>query len=141
MERLLGIFPQAQRCTEQDFAQSPAEQGAYVLQIDLDYPICAMLGRQAVVLDAGRYLYAGSAWGPGGIRGRLNHHFRKDKKVHWHVDHLTAEANRVVAIAFPRISECALVDSLDELGATYPHPGFGSSDCKACTSHLVQLPT
>ncbi|MGE5612498.1 MAG: DUF123 domain-containing protein, partial [Bacillota bacterium] len=62
-------------------ATIPATPGAYVLVIRLD--------RAAAGLPAGRYLYCGSARGPGGLRARVGRHMRKGKVVRWHVDRLT----------------------------------------------------
>ena len=91
------------------------------------------------VLDPGLYVYAGSAFGPGGIRARVGRHLRMDKKPHWHIDQLS---NRVACIdvkSYPGGRECALVADLLAAGATVPVPGFGSSDCRDCAAHLVRL--
>ncbi|MGE5504370.1 MAG: GIY-YIG nuclease family protein, partial [Actinomycetota bacterium] len=86
----------------------------------------------------GRYLYCGSARGPGGLRARVGRHMRKGKVVRWHVDRLT-EAGRVVgAWVFEGGDECGLVARLAHLPV--PIPGFGSSDCKVCPSHLLAWP-
>lgn len=108
----------------------PAEPGAYVLAVTLDAP--------ALGLPPGRYLYCGNARGPGGLRARLARHMRKGKRIHWHVDRLT-EAGRVLgAWIFPGGDECALVRRL--AGLPVPIPGFGSSDCARCESHLLAWP-
>ena len=36
----------------------------------------------------GTYLYVGSAFGPGGVRARIEHHARVAARPHWHVDAL-----------------------------------------------------
>ncbi len=141
MERLHEIFPGAECWSDSNHTRAPAAQGSYLLVIDLDEPISATLARRAIVILGGRYFYAGSARGSGGIRGRLSHHFRRDKKTHWHVDQLTLAAGQLHALSFPGLTECELVDRLVGAAATIPHPGFGSSDCKSCKSHLLQLPT
>ena len=71
-------------------ADIPALVGAYVLMIDLAKPIAvAVGGGRACPLRAGRYLYCGSAKGPGGMRARIARHMRRGKPVRWHVDQLT----------------------------------------------------
>ena len=119
----------------------PPEPGAYVLIVELDRPLRlahARLGK--VALAPGRYAYAGSARGPGGIRARVARHFRTDKKPHWHIDLLTAEARIAGALALPGRSECEIVAELLARGAaTAPVKGFGSSDCAVCPAHLLAL--
>lgn len=119
--------------------QAPPCPGAYVLVIDLDHPLTITLpGRDPACLPPGRYLYCGSARGPGGLRARLTHHMRRGKRRHWHVDLLT-EAGRVAgAWIVPGGDECALVAALSHL--PMPIPGFGSSDCRRCRSHLLRQP-
>ncbi|MDP2647521.1 MAG: DUF123 domain-containing protein, partial [Desulfobacterales bacterium] len=36
----------------------------------------------------GYYVYAGSAFGPGGVFSRVQRHFRKLKPCRWHLDYL-----------------------------------------------------
>lgn len=91
------------------------------------------------VLDPGFYVYAGSAFGPGGIRARVGRHLRADKKPHWHIDFLSAQAVCVDVNTYPGGRECDLVAALLAEGATVPVTGFGSSDCRDCAAHLVRL--
>lgn len=120
----------------------PRAPGAYVLIVALDAPL-ALTGHGPVdaILDPGTYAYCGSARGPGGIRARVQRHLRPDKRPHWHVDRLT-DAGRVVSVrAVPGGRECDLLhEMLAVPGAMTPVPGFGSTDCRRCPSHLVQLP-
>jgi len=122
-------------------APVPTEPGAYLLIMEMSDPVpleIRALGTAA--LPAGRYAYAGSAWGPGGIRARIIRHLKVDKKRHWHIDHLTAVAPPIEVIAFPGRNECdILAEILARPGASIPVSGFGSSDCRDCPAHLVQL--
>ena len=125
-----------------DPASLPRAPGAYALLLALARP-CAFENRLLgpVVLEPGRYLYGGSAWGPGGIRARVARHLRPDKRVRWHIDHLTRECRCLGAFALPGGRECELVARLLPLhGVTSPVRGFGSSDCARCPSHLLALP-
>jgi len=107
--------------------------GAYALIIALDI--------RNGTREPGRYLYAGSAWGPGGIRARVRRHLKPTKTIHWHVDRLTTAGQVTNVIALPGGRECAIVAAIIELpGLTGPESGFGSSDCRACPAHLLRLP-
>ncbi|GAB4240261.1 MAG: hypothetical protein Kow0032_27790 [Methyloligellaceae bacterium] len=111
--------------------------GCYALLIGLKTPV-RLKRPEPALLAPGWYIYAGSAHGPGGIRARLTRHFRKRKPVHWHVDQLTRHASALAVHDMPHGEECDLVANLC---ATYAfdniEPGFGSSDCQLCPSHLL----
>jgi Uri superfamily endonuclease len=117
----------------------PARAGGYILVIDLAEPVAVTIGRgKPQALAPGRYLYCGSAKGPGGARARVARHLRHGKPVRWHVDHLTERGAVIGAWVFPGREECALAAKLSHLPA--PVPGFGSSDCRRCASHLFAWP-
>ncbi len=117
----------------------PAEPGAYVLLIQLlDSLTVKLTQRPEVTLPPGHYLYCGSARGPGGIKARVGRHMQKNKTIRWHVDHLTTRGAVIGAWAFPGGNECELVAML--AGMPVPIPGFGSSDCENCPSHLLAWP-
>lgn len=96
------------------------------------------------MFQPGRYVYAGSALGPGGVAARLKRHLRVDKQTHWHIDYLIPAAAIVgTAIVYGADRrECMWARALQRLhGATAPVVGFGSSDCRSgCTAHLWRLP-
>ena len=96
-----------------DERELPTTPGAYVLFIGLERAVA--LGATSLdprTLAPGRYVYCGSAYGPGGLGARLRRHLRTDKAVRWHVDHLTA-AGRIFALGLaPGGRECALVEGL-----------------------------
>ncbi len=120
----------------------PAAPGSYVLVMRLDAPP-RLSGRwKGQWLDVGWLLYCGSARGPGGLRARLARHLRREKPVRWHVDQLTTQAALIAALPFstPQApEECALAARLLASGAfDLPLPGFGSSDCRKCESHLLR---
>jgi len=119
---------------------APADKGAYALAIYLPRPLVLPWRRHIVPFAVGWHVYAGNANGPGGIRARLRHHLRRDKRPHWHVDRLTNEATLIDALVAANASECDVVDKL--LGSerfAVPVPGFGSSDCSRCPSHLLRF--
>jgi Uri superfamily endonuclease len=106
----------------------------------LDAPVALSLAAfNGVTLSAGRYVYAGSARGPGGLRARIARHLRRGKPRHWHVDHLTEAATSLRAFPVAGGNECALVGKLlKSKRYRHPLPGFGSSDCRRCVSHLLE---
>ncbi len=120
----------------------PTGPGAYALLLQLAEPVAAPTrAHPSAVLAPGTYLYAGSAWGPGGIRARVLRHARRGKAQHWHVDRLTEVADLVDVFAFPGGHECDLIERGRALpGTSVPIPGFGSSDCRSCAAHLLAVP-
>jgi Uri superfamily endonuclease len=137
-QHIQALLPGAMLVPPGDGEAAPVGKGAYALLIRLDAPVSFARGGGTVVIAPGWYVYAGSANGPGGIRARLRHHLRGQKRPHWHVDHLTNAAAWVEALALPGGSECAIVARLDAAGLTLPLAGFGSSDCRACIAHLLR---
>lgn len=98
------------------------------------------LGRME--LTPGRYAYAGSALGPGGVRARLERHLRASGRPHWHVDHLRSVARPESAwwVHAGERLECRWAAALaGRPGTARPVAGFGASDC-GCPGHLVRLP-
>ncbi len=127
--------------TGDDSESLPPAPGAYLLLARLSTPLSLRIRTlPPVILAAGRYVYAGSARGPGGIRARVGRHLRRGKRPHWHIDHLTEAAAELQAIAVPGGDECALIDALLAVGdCEVALAGFGSTDCRACPGHLLRL--
>ncbi|MEJ2590508.1 MAG: DUF123 domain-containing protein [Candidatus Thiodiazotropha sp.] len=89
-------------------------------------------------MPRGWYLYVGSAFGPGGVAARCNHHRRISERPRWHIDYLRAAAS-LRGIWFTHDTErrehhWAAILSRD-MGLECPVAGFGASDC-GCESHL-----
>jgi Uri superfamily endonuclease len=116
-----------------------SERGAYLLLIRLSCPV--RLRSRTIergLLAPGDYIYAGSAWGSGGIRARAGRHLKQRKRRHWHIDDVTEAADSVHPIAVPGGRECDLIQLLLTSGRfSIPVKGFGSSDCSRCDSHLL----
>ena len=89
-------------------------------------------------LQAGYYIYIGSAFGPGGLAARIAHHQRISQRPRWHIDYLRAAAE-IIEIWYtydPRRMEHNWAETLNAVkGVRAPFPGFGSSDC-SCKAHL-----
>jgi len=125
-------------CANADAA--PSVPGAYILQIDLAELVFVSTARWPPTgLLPGRYFYCGSANGPGGLRSRMAWHMRRAKSLHWHVDQLTERGTVTGTWIVRNGRECDLVAMLAPL--PMPFPGFGSSDCSRCLSHLLYLPS
>ncbi len=116
----------------------PATGGAYALLLQLD----AHLDLPGASLTPGNYVYAGSAYGPGGIRARVARHARSEKASHWHIDRLTPVAALAGVLALPGGRECDVIARIEREGkSSVPIPGFGSSDCRVCAAHLLGVST
>ena len=122
-----------------DVERAPACKGAYLLLLQLNKPLAVHVRSIGTAnLAAGWYVYAGSAWGSGGLRARIARHLRQNKKPHWHIDPLTIAANDLSALALPDTRECDLIARLIASGSFSPAiSGFGSTDCRVCESHLL----
>ncbi len=113
--------------------------GAYGLLIELAKNLTIPTGRLgAREYTRGWYVYIGSAMR--GISGRLQHHLRRRKRAHWHVDYLLAHGGleAVVAAKTHDRVECALARLLAERFEVVPR--FGSSGCH-CSGHLFHSRT
>ena len=92
-------------------------------------------------VQAGYYIYVGSAFGPGGLGARIAHHKRESHRSRWHIDYLraTAEICEVWYTFDPRSLEHQWAETLaSATKSTAPFPGFGSSDCN-CLTHLYHF--
>jgi Uri superfamily endonuclease len=109
-------------------------KGSYVLLIALPEQQTITVGSlKAVHFPHGYYAYAGSAMG--GLKSRLSHHLKGNKKPHWHIDYLLEHAslNSIILCETKGKVECIIAQALSHQFDFVP--GFGSSDCK-CKSHL-----
>ena len=115
--------------------------GSYLLSVFLDQPRRLTIGRKGTLdFPAGHYLYCGSALN--GLEARIGRHLRADKKLHWHIDYLLAEA-RILEVWWQEGSErleCVWSGEIATLGVEVAVRGFGSSDCR-CPTHLHWLDT
>jgi Uri superfamily endonuclease len=101
------------------------------------------LGQLAV--EPGWYLYVGSAFGPGGLRGRMMHHLN-NRPARWHIDALktVAPIQDMWYCTVPVLLEHIWAQAcLANPNLHLPWKGFGASDCR-CSAHLfysVDRPT
>jgi sugar fermentation stimulation protein A len=116
------------------------DRGSYLLIVKLAKETAITAGRlPGSVFQAGYYVYVGSAMS--GLSSRLARHRRKNKKMHWHIDYLTAEASDVLPLPIrsSKREECKIAGALSSLRQSGQR-GFGSSDCD-CATHLLYSPT
>lgn len=94
----------------------------------------------ACVFKPGIYLYSGRA--KRNLRGRLQRHLKKEKKLFWHIDYFLKKAEiKEIWVKYDFFDECQAVSQVKKLikDADFPQMKFGSSDC-LCHSHLIYLP-
>ena len=113
-------------------------KGSYVLLIKLPEEQTITIGSlQAVRFHRGYYAYIGSAMG--GLKSRINHHLKSNKKPRWHIDYLLDRAfiKSIILCETKDKVECTIAQALSHQFDSIP--GFGCSDCK-CHSHLFFIP-
>lgn len=140
-----GLMVDLATCGFQTQPEKPPlsqDVGAYILLLHLKETLTLDLPRlPSDSVEPGWYAYAGSAYGPGGLQARLARHKRKTKRLHWHIDRLTVHAPPH-AIPIVDGNECAIVTALLASDRFHvPIPGFGSTDCRNCQSHLLAWKT
>lgn len=109
-------------------------KGIYFLVLELEESTDIRVGALGdMVFQLGLYVYVGSA--QNGVESRVSRHLSDDKKVHWHMDYLSKEADirDALAVEGDREEECRAASYMArEMSGI---PGFGCSDCD-CDSHL-----
>ena len=119
-----------------------SEPGTYALILKCKSNDTVQIGRLGQIeLRPGYYIYIGSAFGPGGIKARVERHWRVDKRKHWHIDYLREYVTPVkawVSYETERL-EHEWAQILFDMPEMTPIQGFGCSDC-GCYSHLFYLP-
>jgi len=118
------------------------DSGIYLLELYISPSVKLSSTRFPRELFAdGYYYYAGSAQKK--LKSRIERHLKKNKKVHWHIDHLTTGTGAISRLwIFENASkdlECELVQFLQKnLKFEIPINNFGNGDCtNKCPSHLL----
>lgn len=120
----------------------PNQPGTYRLLWQVLQSTRVQVGRLGELeLACGYYAYIGSAYGPGGLRARINHHLREHHpRPHWHLDYLRPHWHAVAQHwHVQQRCECAWAQQLLAAGAIPIAPRFGASDCN-CAGHGLYLP-
>ena len=112
--------------------------GTYALTFECCRAMTVEVGRLGSIdLETGYYLYVGSALGPGGVKARVERHWRQVKRRHWHIDYVGEYLTPVEVWYLHGISReehrwVALFTAEPDVSVV---PGFGASDCR-CSSHF-----
>ncbi|MCS7125552.1 MAG: GIY-YIG nuclease family protein [Aigarchaeota archaeon] len=114
-------------------------KGVYILLLEITRELRVNIGSLGeITLSPGEYIYIGS--GQKDVEKRVMRHFKKEKKIKWHIDYLLSSDSCKIreAIIYPlnREYECKISNLALELGST-PIRKFGSSDCR-CISHFFK---
>lgn len=107
-------------------------KGSYVLIIKLDKDKEIEIGKLGKIkFKKGYYAYVGSALN--NMEKRIERHFRKKKKMRWHIDYFLKHS-KIIAVFYKESNkkeECKIASKF-----SLPYiKNFGCSDCK-CKSHL-----
>jgi len=122
-------------------ASLPAAPGSYLLVLEVVQARRIRVGALGqLALQPGFYVYAGSAFGTGGLAARLAHHLRRARRPRWHIDYLRRHAiPREIWFLQGAQREHAWARALAARpSATLPCARFGASDCR-CAAHLVRF--
>ena len=119
-------------------------RGAYTLIIDLHKALSFQIKSLGnLSFEKGTWIYIGSAMGNGStsLENRIRRHFRSEKTIHWHIDHLLKSESIIRCSIWSESSEpveCEIAKSIEQMENIFQGPkGFGSSDCKSkCFTHL-----
>lgn len=121
-------------------------RGTYTLILSIRKPATVRFGMLGTArLEAGYYLYTGSALGRGAVslEWRLSRHASSRKKKRWHVDYLTScPSCRLVGAVYLSSKtkfECRVNSAVRENLSLQPLiPHLGATDCK-CDGHLLRV--
>ena len=114
-------------------------KGSYILVLNLAEDTRLTVGRLGTLeFPAGLYLYCGSALN--GLEARIRRHLSRDKKLHWHIDYLSAVTPVVEVwwVVSEERWECRWAQAITGQGGEVVARGFGSSDCR-CATHLLRV--
>ncbi len=115
--------------------------GIYILELfaENDFSISAKKFTD-VDFPKGYYYYIGSA--QKNLNSRIERHLQKNKKIHWHIDHLTTHKSITVVKTYilpdaKKNIEAELANGfVKNFNAEIIVKGFGNSDTKETITHL-----
>ncbi|NJE53762.1 DUF123 domain-containing protein [Thermococcus sp. 21S9] len=107
-------------------------KGSYFLVIRLNEGKRIRTKGKTFELKPGYYVYVGSAMNS--LEKRVARHFRREKRLHWHIDYLLKEAELLRAYLIA--SEVKLEENLSREVSRFgePVPGFGAGDVRVSTN-------
>lgn len=118
------------------------DSGCYQLKINVKKTASIEIGALGLCrFERGIYIYTGSAMK--NLSKRVARHRRNEKKLRWHIDYLLSHPSVIIVEVTIHPSankeECLHNQLLIKQGAKPLIKGFGSSDCRACPSHLLKI--
>ena len=115
----------------------PDDKGSYILLFQAPEDFIARVGKLGrFSFRQGAYAYCGSAFGPGGLKARIDRHIRIRKKKHWHIDYVRPRLSLEKIIVSPTAQdECRWSSEMIKTGFEIPVNKLGSSDCH-CRGHF-----
>ena len=116
-------------------------KGTYAIVFSSDQESCICIGKLGKVkIEKGFYVYIGSAFGPGGLRSRINRHLKRGKPNHWHIDYIRDQLLPIgVWYSYASVKEeCHWAKILHEFSDSRPLNKMGATDCK-CPSHFFSF--
>lgn len=116
---------------------SNKNSGCYLLYLHLPNSCSLKVGALGTLFfKSGYYIYVGRA--KRNLRQRVERHFRKNKRIRWHIDYLLERAEIVDVLFSETLDECRIAREISVLRGSSVVKHFGASDCRCC-GHLVQL--
>ena len=109
-----------------------SEKGTYAVIFQCRSKATQQVGQWGMIsLREGYYVYVGSAFGPGGVKARVSHHYHNTKKPHWHIDYLRRFMCPVTVwyTYDHRRLEHRWAKVFLKMNNMSPFQGFGCSDC------------
>ena len=107
-------------------------KGSYFLVIRLDEGKRIRTKGRSFELKPGYYVYVGSAMNS--LEKRIERHFRREKKMHWHIDFFLAEAELLRAYLVPSAERLEETLSMEVSRVGEPVGGFGAGDVRVNTN-------
>lgn len=115
--------------------------GIYILEIYAAKPFNVSIKKFSDrEFKTGYYYYVGSA--QKNLKQRLLRHFKKDKKIHWHIDHITTlETNNLRSLfvikGAEKDFECEIANYFEnKMMLDSSIKNFGNSDSTCSSTHL-----
>jgi len=111
-------------------------KGIYILKLNLKKNQEIMIGKLGkIFFEKGSYYYVGSS--QNNIEKRIERHFSKEKKLHWHIDYLTTNPafEAISAEKFincPKEKECQKAKEF--LKKNHQKKGFDCSTAKSVST-------
>ncbi|AMM54095.1 GIY-YIG nuclease family protein [Pyrococcus kukulkanii] len=103
-------------------------KGSYILLLYLPQNVEIKTKAKMFALKRGYYAYVGSAMNS--LEKRVKRHFKKEKKLHWHIDYLTVRAKLLKAYLIPSNVKLEEELSMEMAKIGRVIKGFGASDLK-----------